>query len=128
MQQVRLSTLLRLCFVLCGCRYWSNDERWSAVSAEQRGQLFKERFGAHAAAAAARKEVRTFAAGIVGQCANVRVWNALVFATERALIGARLAGQGSKPGHLAVSHWHNHPLKLVSKGDKFESSLMEICS
>lgn len=52
----------------CVGRYWSNDERWSAVSAEQREQLFKERFGSHAAAAAARKEVRNMHSPAVGAC------------------------------------------------------------
>ena len=37
--------------------YWSNDDRWTAVTAEQRDAFFAERFGAQAAAAAARKEV-----------------------------------------------------------------------
>eukprot|EP00877_Chromochloris_zofingiensis_P010149 jgi/Chrzof1/5388/Cz16g01020.t1 len=37
-------------------KYWGNDERWSAATAEQRGKLFHARFGAAMEAVAARRQ------------------------------------------------------------------------
>lgn len=50
-------------------KYWGNDERWSAATAEQRGKLFHARFGAAMEAVAARRQVSS--AGCDGCIASV---------------------------------------------------------